>query len=292
MRRLKAETPVRSKTPTRRMLPPGLLRRILRWSGAFAFIGAIGGGAWLVHQHGLIAKSQAAIKSFQSETHAFLDLKLADILVVGRKRTTQAEILGALGLRRGSPIAELDIELARAKLETLPWIKTATIERHLPGTLSIAIVEREAIAQWQRAGKFVLVDREGVEIVSNYGAEFSVLPVVIGEDAPANAASLFEILSEEPDLWARVKAATRVGKRRWNVRLDDFEKGIDVRLPEDTSEAWSRLADLERTHKLLERKVTMVDLRQPDRLVVKTIDGSVTQPSLSPPKKRPGDKEA
>jgi hypothetical protein len=52
------------------------------------------------------------------------------------------------------------------------------------------------------------------------------------------------------------------------------------------------LADLERTHKLLERKVIMVDLRQADRLVVKTVDGSVTPPSLSPPKKRPGDKEA
>jgi cell division protein FtsQ len=292
MRRLKAEAQVNSKTPARRMLPPGRLRRILRWSGALVVIGILGGGAWLIQRQSLIPKSQAAIKSFQAEIHAFFDLRLADILVVGRKRTTQAEILSALGLQRGSPIAELDLELARAKLETLPWVKTATIERHLPGILSINIVERDAIAQWQRDGKFVLVDREGVEIVSNYGSEFSSLPVVIGPDAPANAASLFEILSEEPDLWVRVKAATRVGKRRWNVRLDDFEKGIDIRLPEETAEAWSRLADIERTHKLLERKVTMVDLRQTDRLVVKTIDGSVTQPSLSPPKKRPGDKEA
>ena len=261
MRRLKAEAQISSKAPKRHLLPPGLLRRVLRWSGAFSFIGLLGGGAWFFHHYNLIGKSQAAVNSFRTEISAFLDLRLADILVFGRKRTTQAEILGAIGLRRGSPIAELDLELARAKLETLPWVKTATIVRHLPGTLSIAIIEREAIAQWQRDGKFVLVDREGIEIVSKYSSEFSSLPVVIGEDAPANAASLFEVLAEEPDLWNRVKAATRVGKRRWNVRLDDFEKGIDIRLPEDTAEAWSRLADLERTHKLLERKVIMVDAK-------------------------------
>ena len=44
-----------------------------------------------------------------------------------------------------------------------------------------------------------------------------------------------------------------------------------MRLPETrTAAAWSELARMEREHRLLERDVTMIDLRLPDRLVVRT----------------------
>ena len=58
-----------------------------------------------------------------------------------------------------------------------------------------------------------------------------------------------------------------VSKRRWNLRLDG---DIDVRLPEDDpAAAWQRLAEYERTHRVLERDVQVLDLRIPDRLIVR-----------------------
>ena len=43
----------------------------------------------------------------------------------------------------------------------------------------------------------------------------------------------------------------------------------EVSLPEkDPAAAWGRLANLDRTQGLLSRKITMVDLRQPDKLIV------------------------
>ncbi len=64
-----------------------------------------------------------------------------------------------------------------------------------------------------------------------------------------------------------VEAAVRVGGRRWNLRL----KGdIDVRLPEDDAAgAWTRLAEYEKTHQVLERDVRILDLRLPDRLIIR-----------------------
>ena len=60
----------------------------------------------------------------------------------------------------------------------------------------------------------------------------------------------------------------RVGGRRWNLR---FAGGIDVRLPEENAaQAWARLAELERKQRLLGRDVIVVDMRLPDRLVVRT----------------------
>ena len=71
----------------------------------------------------------------------------------------------------------------------------------------------------------------------------------------------------------RVTAAVRVGGRRWNLRLDD---GIDVRLPEiGAAQAWAQLARFERRHGVLQRDVATIDLRLPDRLVVRTLSGAV-----------------
>ncbi len=75
-------------------------------------------------------------------------------------------------------------------------------------------------------------------------------------------------MNSEPDLRRRVTAAVRVGGRRWNVQI---EGRIDVRLPEaDTAAAWSQLARIERQQGLLSRDVIVIDLRLPDRLVVRT----------------------
>ena len=77
-------------------------------------------------------------------------------------------------------------------------------------------------------------------------------------------------LAQEPELNKRVKAAVRKGLRRWDIMLDDIEKGITVRLPEkDPASAWGRLANLNRAEGLLSRKITLVDLRQPDKLIVR-----------------------
>lgn len=74
----------------------------------------------------------------------------------------------------------------------------------------------------------------------------------------------------------RVVAAVWVSERRWNLRL---EGGVEVRLPElGAEEAWSQLADLERQQGLLERDVAMIDMRLPDRLVLRSVTGELPKP--------------
>jgi cell division protein FtsQ len=88
---------------------------------------------------------------------------------------------------------------------------------------------------------------------------------VVGDDAPQAAAGLFALLSTEPELSGRVLAATRIGARRWNLYLDNR---VEVWLPEhDLLGAWRLLASKARDEGLLERAITLVDLRfVPDRI--------------------------
>jgi cell division protein FtsQ len=176
---------------------------------------------------------------------------------------------------RGAPILTISPGRAKEQLETLPWVRSAIIERRLPGTLFVKLVERHPLALWQHDRVQQLIDRDGTVIPVDDLSRFAHLPIVVGDDAAPNAARLIDMLAGQPELAARVTAAVRVGGRRWNLRIDD---AIDVMLPEENPEsAWNRLAELERTSVLLKRDVQTVDLRLPDRLVLR-VNGAPAPP--------------
>jgi cell division protein FtsQ len=212
---------------------------------------------------------------------ARLGLVVGDIEVEGRETTDTATIMAALLAERGTPIFAVSPARAKAKLESLPWVRSASIERRLPGTLVVRLVERHPLAVWQHAGKQELVDREGEVIPVTDLTRFVRLPTVVGDDAASHAAALISMLAREPELSARVTAAVRVDDRRWNVRIDN---AIDVLLPEaNPGDAWARLAALEKSDKLLQRDIRTVDLRLPDRLVLRA---TAPPPDPAPPAKK------
>lgn len=243
------------------------LRRGLMWGGVAIVLAAGAGGALVVSREPLNESVMRNVAQRLVEASASLGLRVADIRVEGRATTDRATILAALGARPGTPILAVDPERAKQQLERLPWVRSALIERRLPDTIYVRLVEREPMALWQHGGKIDLIDRSGAVIPVTRLDRFSKLPMVVGEDAAAHAAQLLAMLASEPDLAARVTAAIDVGGRRWNLRLDN---SIDVLLPaEDPAAAWADLARLQRNNTILQRDVQAIDMRLPDRLVVR-----------------------
>ncbi len=199
-------------------------------------------------------------------------LRVEDVLVEGRVRTQRSQITRILGVTRNSPILAFDPQAAKDLLEALPWVRSAAVERRLPRLIYVRLTERRPLAIWQNHGNLAVIDSRG-EVLSDVRPEgFAELPLVVGEGAPPHAADLLAMLAREPELSTRVAAAVRVRGRRWNLRLDG---GIDVRLPEaDAAGAWSELARIQREHGVLGRDVVVIDLRTPDRLVVRTAPGA------------------
>ena len=217
---------------------------------------------------------------------AALGMKLDALTVEGRNMTTREDLLAALDIERGAPILAINVADAKTAVEALPWVKTAKIERRLPDAVHILLEERTPYALWQRDGRYTLVDHDGKAIVDVPDSDPS-LPLIVGPDAPQHAAALFEALGAETTLAGRVRAAVRVGARRWNIYLDSFENGIAVRLPEgDVAAAWTRLAALERDHKILERDLDFIDMRLDDRLVVRIHKDAAAEAAASTTKKK------
>ena len=232
-----------------------------------ALLTTAGGLAWL-WQDGWFGRQAEALHQAALQGSADLGLRVEEVLVEGRGRTDGETILSRLGLKLGAPILDIDPDAARAQLESLPWVATASVERQLPGTVYIRLTERQPLALWQEQGVIRVIDRSGEVIPGIEPRHFAHLPLVVGADAPAHAEKLIAVMNSEPDLRERVTAAVRVAGRRWNVQI---EGRIDVRLPEDdAAAAWSQLARIERQQGLLSRDVIIIDLRLPDRLVVRT----------------------
>lgn len=226
------------------------------------------GGYWLWRSD-TAARAAAAIDARILAIGDRYGLALENIDVVGRQRQSVASILHALDVRRGMSIFDIDLAAAQARLEALPWIRSADVERQLPNTLFIRLTERQPFAFWQRGDTLSLIDRDGTVIPTDNLAQYGPLIVLVGDDAPANAASLVTMLATEPALARRVTAAVRFGDRRWTLH---FDSGVEVALPEtDAAAAWQRLAGLEAQDHILERNIVAVDLRLPDRVTVQLV---------------------
>ncbi|HVC63395.1 MAG TPA: cell division protein FtsQ/DivIB [Acetobacteraceae bacterium] len=198
---------------------------------------------------------------------AFAGLRVRHIEIEGRANTPEPLLRAALGVNPGDPILGFSLERARARIESLSWIKHATVERRLPDTVVVSIQERRPFAIWQNNGKFVLIDRTGQIVAHQNVANFRKLPLVVGPGAPQSAAALIDALTARPSLQQHVLAAVRVGDRRWNLRLAN---GADVMLPEGHEiAALDRLMQLQQGHDLLDRPLAAIDMRLPDRLVLR-----------------------
>ncbi len=251
-------------------------KRLMLGTTGVALLALIG-GLWI---DGWFARQTEAAMAELERRSAAAGLALRDVQVEGRQRSDPRILLEALGVKNGSPLIFFDPDAARAALEELPWVRSAAVERRLPDVLYLRLEEHEPVALWQHEGKLAVIGQRGLVIEDAAPKQFMSLPLVVGPDAPAHASDLLVMLAETPVLSGKLAAAVRVGQRRWNLK---FENGLEVRLPEQgATGAWRRFATLNREHGLLDRDLTFIDLRQEDRVILRTRSGELPLQMLDP----------
>ena len=275
-RDLRTRTAERARTATQKATQKANRRRSWpRWTGVALKFGMValpivmlgGAGTW-AYQTGWFGLMGDRITASLIDLTVDAGLEVQEVLVEGRSETDRAAVMAAIQVKRGDPIMQFDPEAARAGLERLRWVATATVERRLPDTVFVKLDERRPMALWQRDGKLALIDRDGEVLTERELGRYNNLLQIIGADAPKHAQELLGHLGTVPALFKRVNAATRIGGRRWDLHLSN---GVIVRLPEsDIGGALHHLADQEAKQPVLDRDIVAVDLRMPDRLVIQT----------------------
>jgi cell division protein FtsQ len=254
----------RKGTPSRAV--PGH-RRTRIAVGVLVVVSSVAGvSAWLA-MSGRGSDIAANLKDSAIRQTAAMGLVIDDVLLVGRVHTPKRAVLRAVDVRRGEPILAVDPGRIARRVAAISWVESVVVERRLPNTLFVKIVERKPMALWQRKGRIALIDRGGAVLTRRDLSKFKGLVTVVGGDAPRHTPELLSMIADDPQLARRVRAAVRIGGRRWNLR---FDNGIDVSLPQrGAAQAWARLGRLERKHGLLGHDIKAIDLRLPDRLIVR-----------------------
>jgi cell division protein FtsQ len=281
--RTKRKTTGRSKGRARFSIKLPWIRALV--SGAV--VAALGGGGfigWQAWREGLPQRLEAAAVEAGEGLRGLLPFRLDEVTVDGRKYVSREAILRALDVARGDVLLAMDLGALRSRLEQIDWVEYAAVERRLPNILHVTLRERVAVAIWQRGpGDFILIDRNGRTVRASAAPPgYESLLLVGGEGAPQQIGELFLLLAVEPGIAKRLTAASWVGQRRWNLYL---QGGIEVRLPEeDALAALQRLAALDRSDGLLSRELTVIDMRLPDKLILRRV---MTEPPEADPKTAP-----
>ncbi|TMJ51231.1 MAG: cell division protein FtsQ/DivIB [Alphaproteobacteria bacterium] len=218
-----------------------------------------------------------------------LGFRIAAVSLSGEKHVSRAEIVAAAGVTGRTSLLFLDVEAARARLKTMPWIAEATVRKLFPDRLQIRVREREPFALWQVGGRLSLIAADGTLLGPPNDPAFAALPLVVGPGAQTKARDFLALLDRYPSIREQVRASVLVAERRWNLKL---KNNVDIRLPEtDAGPALDTLLALDRDKRLISRDILAIDLRLPDRVTVRLSDAAAQarEEARKPPKKKGGD---
>jgi cell division protein FtsQ len=129
-----------------------------------AVVGALAGGAMLVR------------------TVLTTDvLPITSITVEGAQRMPEGAVHEALGELMGRGMFNVNLDEWRDRVRELSWVADASMRRVMPGTVAVAIVERQPMAIGRIGDTLNLIDRRGV-IIDAFGPAYSDLdlPIVDG----------------------------------------------------------------------------------------------------------------
>ncbi len=116
-------------------------------------------------------------------------LAVDTINVRGTTQESQAAVRAAAGVHTGAALLFVDTGAVARRVEALPWVASAKVDRGLPNDLTITVVERAPVAWARQAvpkgsprgtlGAVVLVDRSG-RVLSAAAAAPPGFPELIG----------------------------------------------------------------------------------------------------------------
>lgn len=169
----------------------------------------------------------------------------------------------------------LDLALLKERIEAVDAVRRADLYLR-GGVLEVAIRERVPAMIWRGEGRLELVDATGARAgIVESRESHRALPLLLGLGAQAEAPEALAILQAAGPIRDRVRALRRVGQRRWDMLLDRDQV---IRLPVDHPvPALQRILALHQARDLLGRDVTVVDLRDGRRPVLRLSSSAMAE---------------
>jgi cell division protein FtsQ len=158
------------------------LRRARPFLYAALVLALLVGGTWLVYFSSVVT--------------------VRDVSVQGTRTVSTVRVRAVAKTPIGRQLARVDLGAIRARVETIPAVKSVSVSRSWPHTVAISITERTPVAVVDRGAGLQAVDEDGV-LFGSYPRQPADLPLVhtapdVKSEALAEAAHV--VSSLRPDL--------------------------------------------------------------------------------------------
>jgi len=170
------------------------------------------------------SRQTAPTLSYISGLLETLGLGLNEVTVTGQHRTLDRDIYDRLQLGGHRSVWLVDTEAARARVETLPWVQSASLKRVFPDRLHVDIQERRPRAVWSDGSRSALIDASGRILGAPTDGVWPSLPVVFGAGAPHHADAIIRATSRLAALRGKVTVFEWSANRRWTLHLKSGQK--------------------------------------------------------------------
>src|SRR5699024_4428448 len=91
-------------------------------------------------------------------------LVVRDVAVTGVDRIRPEDVVAAVDVETGTPLARVDLDSGRERAESLDLVESAEVTRGWPVTLRVEVVERRPLLAVRVGEEYRLVDGDGVRI--------------------------------------------------------------------------------------------------------------------------------
>jgi cell division protein FtsQ len=163
---------------------------------------------------------------------------------------------------------EVDVSAVRDRIEGLAAVERARVRALPSGVLDIRAIERIPVVLWRSERGLELLDGGGVRVAEvDSRLRRADLPLIVGAGAELRVPEALKLLAAAAPVAERIRGLVRVGERRWDLVLDRDQV---IRLPEEGPEAaLGRIMALHMSEQLLDRNLTVADMRDPRRVMLR-----------------------
>jgi len=169
----------------------------------------------------------------------------------------------ALGISPGTSLRSIDLHQLNNRVANIPGVKKSAVRRLPNGNIIVKIQKHHVVATWTDGIYYYPLSADGTKIDTPTGERNDNSIVFMGP-LPNN---LTDIINNVSAISKYIDYMNMVESRRWNLHT---KNGTTIYLPEKNPEiAINKINVLNQTHKLLSRKLDIIDMRDSARILVK-----------------------
>lgn len=209
---------------------------------------------------------------------AFIKIKSAfpvrRITFIGNKHLTADELRALSGIRRNASLLTLSSEKVSEKLLGSPWIKSVSVRKEFPDTLSVTVSEVVPFALLDLNGHLFIINEKGDLLEELKGNTIPFLPMITGDPSReregfSEALTMAKAMNDKGLSSERDQIEVVLSKPQELTAIID---GMVVKIGAgEQREKLERLLELEEDIQRRRIAVDYIDLRFANRVVVKPI---------------------